>query len=170
MGSGTVVAAAASGIVAFDNVLWRLLRNPQASVSTLGTGCPGAYGPLTLAATSFPGSTVPVLGSGVTFTVTGYSPLPFAHTYFIVGFDRNVWGGSPLPLSLAGFGMPGCTLYESIDALVTYGYGSFTITLPPAQQFLGFHFYVQALVQDFGLSGPSMAVSDALDCAIGVNS
>jgi hypothetical protein len=41
---------------------------------------------------------------------------PATAATLLVGVSTSAWQGLPLPLSLAGVGLPGCTLYTSVDA------------------------------------------------------
>jgi hypothetical protein len=80
----------------------------------------------------------------------------------IYGFSDTVWQGNPLPAPLAGFGMPGCEAFLSIDdpffAFHTGGSLRFPYPLPNIPGFAGFVFYNQALVVDASIGNALGAV------------
>lgn len=65
--------------------------------------------------------------------------------FLLLGLSRQTFLGQPLPLSLAGYGLPGCDLFTSIEAFIPvtagtggigagYGFVDIPLTLvPPAQ-------------------------------------
>jgi hypothetical protein len=68
-----------------------------------------------------------------------------AYAVLALGFSRTQWNGVPLPFSLAGIGLPGCSLFTSADILAAtqtgtvgpgMGYASLDLPLPlrPAGQ------------------------------------
>jgi hypothetical protein len=65
-----------------------------------------------------------------------------AQAVLLLGRSDTAWGAFRLPLDLAAFGLPGCTLYTSIDAVVTAtagmtgidrGYAFVDVPLPVAE-------------------------------------
>ena len=59
----------------------------------------------------------------------------------VIGFSNQSWSGGPLPMSLASFGMPGCFLNVSPDAVTLVanagGYAEYPLRLPNANNLLG---------------------------------
>ena len=55
----------------------------------------------------------PIMTRDFSVTLTGGAPNSFA--LLAIGFNATSWNGLPLPLSLAQFGYPGCTLNVSAD-------------------------------------------------------
>src|SRR5262249_2995481 len=66
--------------------------------------------------------------------------------------DAAQWNATPLPLSLAGLGMPGCSLLVSPDALVVVpvssGTASLTIAIPGGTGLIGLTVFHQLAVAD----------------------
>lgn len=90
---------------------------------TYGSACAGILGTPTISASGSVRT-----GEFVNFTV-GNSAAAAASLY--VGFSENVWQGLPLPLDLAGFGSPGCTIDAALDMLLYSGNQSSAIVLVP---------------------------------------
>lgn len=68
------------------------------------------------------------------------------------GFSDQAFGGQPLPVDLAALGMPGCSLFVSIELVEvpgitnTAGWLWWRIDLPPQPALLGETFLQQAAV------------------------
>lgn len=139
---------------------------PAQQWDPFGTGCPGTVGVPVLA--TAPGS-VPRIGCPFTLQL---SNLPEgADTFVVFGFSKTNWGGDPLPLDLGQFGLFGCTLYTSVDAILflpsSGGAAEMTIDIPNwPGRLTGVHFYNQAAVVDPGLN-PIGVVSNAGEGVIG---
>lgn len=84
-----------------------------------------------------------------------------------MGFSRP-----PQPVSLAAFGMPGCTLQIDVDAVAAlsgqWNRAKFSLPIPDRRSLLGLHFYQQALVLDPAAGNAAGAVvSNAAEGVIG---
>ncbi|MGE3174473.1 MAG: hypothetical protein AB7O97_17715 [Planctomycetota bacterium] len=155
--------------------LLRLYVPPSASSTPFASGCPGAFGSATMLFDSAPiiGSTQPqtgpVLGTTFTMSTLGVTPWVLAHSTVVLGFDRNTWGGLPLPLDLSALSLPGCMLHVSVDLLLPQaGYPhAVAVPIPNDLALSGVAFFVQPIVQDFAVSGPVTSLGDAYRCMIG---
>lgn len=160
---------ATNEILAADNYgTFRLVRGPLGSVTVRGTGCPGAFGVPSVVPLSnhLP---VPVVGKTMGFQATNILPNPYGISYLIFGFDAAQWNGYPLPLDTAVFGMPGCRLYQSIDAFHAPWGGSMTLSFPGQVGLLGVTFHVQAMgLELYGANGPGTCMSPSYQCSIGI--
>jgi hypothetical protein len=90
---------------------------------------------------------------------------------FGFGTSRSSWGGLRLPFDLGPFGMPGCTLWTSLDELFPFVSGGSSATwsaaVPPNPGLLGQRFYNQALVLEPGANQAGVVVSNACEGRIG---
>src|SRR5690606_8921691 len=106
-----------------------------------GAGCAGSAGVPTVSANA---NSIAQPGGVVAFDVDN---VPNSLAILAAGFSRTVAGGQPLPLSLAPFGMPGCSLLVSPDVAVLLAAGANAATwwlpLPSVPGLLGVEFYVQ---------------------------
>jgi len=98
--------------------------------------------------------------------------LPLDVALVITGFDPANSSLGPLPLDLGTFGIPGCTLYASLD-FVTFvvgatGHARFALAIPDDPVFVGTRFQQQAVVPD-PTAGNALGVvlSDAMTAQIG---
>ncbi len=137
--------------------------------SLFGTGCPGGSGstPQILAAGGNPFATVgnPTFGAFLSGAPPGASAL------LLMGLSSQAWGSIPLPMSLALFGMPACSLEVSADfgwVLSTNVSGNALAPLPiPADPGLaGATLYLQWLVADPGPALLPGAMSGALELVL----
>lgn len=139
---------------------------PAQSWDPFGSGCPGTVGVPVL--TAAPGG-LPRLGCPFTLQL-GNLP-EGAPTFVVFGFSKTDWGGLPLPYDLGQFGMTGCTLYVSTDAVLFLpsagGTAEMTVDIPNWPVRLeGVQFYNQAAVVDSG-PNPIGVVSNAGAAVIG---
>ena len=89
-----------------------------------------------------------------------------ATTAVRLSFDRLVaYSTNQLPLNLASFQMPGCTLYTSLDIMIgfsnTNGSVVWPVQMPSRFWFLGRQFYNQAIVDAPGVNPLGVVVSNA---------
>lgn len=125
-----------------------------------GAGCPGSGGVvpelLLFGGNPESGPGNPGFGSAVTQALGGTVAV------LILGASFQTWNGLPLPLDLAPFGLPGCSLLVSADLLlpaVTSGSGPgsgfalFPLPVPADPALFGALFHIQGLVAD---PGPSL--------------
>ena len=131
-----------------------------AALTPFGIGCETGSGALEL--TGFPGFDVPAIGRHLGFRAAPVAA--GAQTLLMIGTDATRFAGQPLPLSLAGFGMPGCELLVAIDDAVPMNFEAGTalvgFDLPLDPDLLGAQLFVQALT-------PAVATSNALRITIG---
>jgi hypothetical protein len=132
--------------VGFPPGSWVMRAQEGASFANYGTGCAGGAGVPDLTAATYP-------ALGTTFTLqVGNASLNATDAFLMIGFSDTSWNGVPLPLTMAGFGMPNCTAYASPDAVLFFllsgGTGTVSLSLPAAPGFVGTSLYAQALVRD----------------------
>src|SRR6185436_11941126 len=91
----------------------------------------------------------PRIGAPLQVTVDN---LPADAAFLLLGFSNTSSAFGSLPLDLAAFGMPGCTLHTSVDDIALLlgsgGRAVHTIAIPDDPAFVGIHFYQQAVVID----------------------
>jgi hypothetical protein len=93
----------------------------------------------------------------------------------MVGLSDQQIGGSPLPLSLTGFGLPGCFLYHDVaisggDLCVSTGpnQAQYSVVVPPSQAFVGLKLYLQALSLQASANPAGIIGSNALELTVGL--
>lgn len=136
-------------------------RNLDGRALPYGTGC-GAP-PVRLRSDD---AAPPVLGQTGRATITD---APTSVAVVVAGFSDVYYGPFPLPVTLAGIGMPGCELLQSADifGLGTTPLGptsaSFAIAIPDQASLLGQHVYLQAVAFAPGSNAAQLVVSNGLD-------
>jgi hypothetical protein len=148
------------------NDTWTYAATTPASFAAYGAGCGGTAGTPALLPV---GGRAPWIGDawGLEF-----APLPAnAPALLVLGFSRTVWGTTPLPMSLAGFGMPGCMLHSSPDAIAfTAAAGqvaTWPIAIPNNQAFVGMTLFTQAAGMDPAANVGGVVVGNALELHFG---
>jgi len=119
--------------------------NPQ--FESFGSGC-AAWGPVPTL-TAGPRA---ARGSSIYFEVANLRLVDLP--YLLVGFSDSQWNGTPLPLSLSAYRLPGCELGVAIDdsylmdGIPTLGTGRryITVPVPDTQALLGLEFFTQGAV------------------------
>lgn len=148
--------------VAFRD-LWQL--GPTGTQTAYGSGCPGSLGVPTLAAA---GGSQPVPGGQADVELTG---LPRAVALMGLGFSDTRSGPFALPLTLAPFGMPGCSLLaDPWAALAVVGSGTaarWTLVIPDTPDLVGVVFFQQAVVLDPGSNAAGLTVTNGLRTTVG---
>lgn len=130
-----------------------------------GVGCAGTMGTPSLEAQG-----VPRRGQPFAMVVR---TLPQAAPFVIglLGLSKTQWNGVPLPLALAPFGMPGCTLFtgQAEPFVVPQGATSafWTFSIPNLPVLQGLHFYPQAAVPDPGANPAGVTFTDAAEATVG---
>ena len=137
----------------------------QARAIEFGTGCAG-----TIAVPVLQPTVGPLPKIGATFNVV-LSSLPVNNAAFLIlGLSNTQWFPLSLPMSLAPFGAPDCSLLVSGDfsTVVNNTTGTaiqgFRIPLDPG--LVGLHIYFQGYVQDPGANAFGVAVSNGLEITI----
>jgi hypothetical protein len=129
-----------------------------------GTGCGGTLGPPLLSATR------PWLGD--TLTVSLHGAAASSAGLFWLGGSSMLHGTSTLPMNLAAFGAPNCSLLASIDAtrfLLTdpTGTATFTLAVPNAAALIGLTLYGQGVVVDPSANAAHLAMTNGLRLDVG---
>lgn len=129
-----------------------------ASWTPFGHGCAGSLGVPTLAAAS---GSRPVLGDTFGLVVGG---VPQGLAFVGFGTSNATWSGGVLPTSLAGFGMPGCTLYVDPAAttlVLGNGTAAWSWPVPAGVGWYGTRFHTQAFVLDTVSNAAGVVLSNA---------
>ena len=121
----------------------------RGTFTSYGTGCPGTGGQRPLHS----GSGTPEVGNTMRWNLSRARP----------NSSARIWLGAPQAISLAPFGMPGCTWLASRIAsfsATTNGSGSAQVSVPIANNtaWIGANLYTQCLVIDPGAPTPTKIV------------
>ncbi|MCA8974935.1 MAG: hypothetical protein KDC98_09445 [Planctomycetes bacterium] len=135
------------------------------SFTSLGSSCPGSTSTPTL---SSPSSTLgPTIGASCTLLVTA----SFVHTFFAFGWSDSLDGNTPLPLDLSAYGMPGCTLQVSRDAITSvipqYGTARVLVPIPDNPFLIGARFFAQGFALDPSANAGGFTTTNRLQASIG---
>lgn len=95
--------------------------------------------------------------------------------FLSIGLGNTTIGGTPLPLALDNYGMPGCAFYHD-NALAfaapctatTAGHATFGMSIPNTQAFVGLDLFLQAWAQDASANAAGIAGSNALQVTVGL--
>lgn len=128
-------------------------------IMNLGQTCSG--GNLVAASTLPPtvGMTLPLAFENMPSTPGGL--------YVIIGFNKQIWAGFPLPLDLGIFGIfPNCHLYVSGDLVVPWsnpgGFVTFPLSIPNDPSLAWLDFGVQGIVMAPGSNPAGLKATNAL--------
>jgi hypothetical protein len=135
----------------------------HAAVHAFGSGC----GSLALAPV---GGSLPRLGQSFQSAMTGV-PLN-GMAFQSIGLSDLAMNGVPLPLDLAPFQMPGCSLYHDAVALflpcsLVGGTATHTFLLPNHGAFAGMELFLQGYVLATGSNPAGLLTSNALELDFG---
>lgn len=136
-----------------------------ASYAVFGGGCAGSAG--VASNTAWPPPSL-----GATAVVT-FANLPTPEILaMVLGVSNTTSALGALPLHLAPFGGPGCSLRTSID-MTTFlvgsnGSASFNLVVPNLAQLIGFHVYTQGFVLDPAANAIGGVTSDAAVATVGL--
>ncbi len=175
---GTVVMHGGNAGFSYRTDTWELgtpvagpCAGPPAtgSVTSIGSGCAGSSGGVPTV--DSPGVAVPTVGSTLTLEITG-GPVGALHNYlFVLGNSNSSWGAIPLPLALAPFGAPGCTLWTSIDLAVvgsvSGGAASVSLGVPALSALVGGVVYCGGVITDPGHNPLGLIATNGLALSIG---
>ncbi|MBL8724651.1 MAG: hypothetical protein JNK49_11425 [Planctomycetes bacterium] len=142
--------------------LWEYGPTVPALWTPFANGCPGSMGTPSLEALS-----LPWLGTTCTLRI---GPVPAGQFALLVVGSRVAWGAVPLPLPLAPYGMPGCTLSAGGDLRFLQPTGTFAdapLPLPNLAAALGVTFDVQAAVSDPGTNPGNLVLTPAATMTLG---
>jgi hypothetical protein len=145
---------------------WEYHTTPIPTYTPFGSGCTGSAGVPTLAAV--PGAR-PWTGS--TFTVE-LRALPLgASAFMFTGFSNTTWGPFALPLPLAAYGMPGCSLLAAPDVVYPFAVsgtvGQWDLPIPTNTSLVGVTFFNQGIVLDRPANQAGAVLSNAAGGVIG---
>lgn len=151
---------------AFDDEVFLSLLMP-AAVAPYGAGCRGRAGVPDLGARP---SSRPVVGGRFAVLLAN---LPAAATGALwLGASRSKFGSIPLPWDLSPYGMPGCSLWTSVEAALAFqgsaGTVAFSLPVPADKTLSSKSFYMQAVVLDRGANTLGATLSNALAARVGV--
>ncbi len=156
--------------VTSQNAIWngrihysRCSVGGDAGYGFFGSGCTGAQG--------IPGNvaqTLPRLGTTLNIDFTR---LPQNAGFMLLGFSRTMSAFGPLPLSLAPFGAPGCSVLVSGDASILLlgnnNTATWSLAIPLSPNLACVQFHTQALVLDPAANQFGAVVSDAASGVLG---
>lgn len=163
----TVMFGGYNGLIHSLHDTWEWQTYQLAYALPFGAGC-GA--PELSAAT--PASARPVLGTVGQVVLTNI-PSPPSLAFVALGWNTATYGVYSLPLSLDGFGMPGCELLQSSDRLaeaVTITgptTGTFGIFLPNLPGLLGVELFLQGWAHAPGQNPTGLITSNGIEWALG---
>lgn len=160
------LAVAAGG--AFDDT-WTFRAGYPPHFGTFGAGCAGSLGTPQLG--KHPGfAQLPWLGTVFGLCITNV-PTGLVPPFVLFGVSNTSHQGLALPLSLAALGMPGCSLWTSIDVVASTAasgnQASLLIGIPPTTSILGARLFGQALLFDVGANPFGATVSNGCEMIIG---
>lgn len=132
----------------------------QATFASFGVGCGGSIGVPSLRNSD---CSLPWIGTQLDLVMDNLPPANPALMCF--GLSDTQSSGTPLPASLAAFGMPGCTAYVSADVFVLLnnqtGTAHYSLQVPTATALAGLPVFVQGLVVDPTANPLGVVVSGA---------
>jgi hypothetical protein len=135
----------------------------RASYVRLAPGCAG-----TAPASRLVPADLPRVGARFELEVTN---LPVDLVLLVGGLDPTGTGQLPAPTPLAAFGLPGCSWYPALDALVLLagqgGQATWSIDIPAQPLLLGVELFQQAIVFDPAANAAGAVVSDAARLRVG---
>lgn len=112
----------------------------------------------------------PEIGSTLTLRLAG--ALPFAPAFLTVGDSNTQWNGVPLPLPLAIFGAPGCSLLVSplifLPTLADVsGTAQMPLALPRDRSLIAARLFLQWVAVNRQANPWGLTTSDGAECRIG---
>ena len=91
-----------------------------------------------------------------------------------IGLSNTTINGSPLPMSLGSYGLPGCFLYHDGAfgfafpcASLSSNTAQFTLNVPSSQVFVGMKVFLQAWAPDASANAGGLIGTNALEIKIG---
>lgn len=145
----------------FQSRQWkfRIWTGPAGHYEIFGAGCAGSVGTPRLCWSGMP-------LAGGTFDLHLDVAPPNGSALLTFGLSDTVFGGTPLPASLGGFGAPGCSVFAAPESTVfvpTDPNGSvvYPVTFAANPAFAGVMFYNQAYCLDAAANALGITVSNA---------
>jgi hypothetical protein len=142
-----------------------------AQYQLFGSGCAGSLAQTPRLRPNPLWNSAPVLGSQF-FVLVDQVPAG-ALVSGAIGFSNTTWNSTPLPFALDPFGMPGCELLVSPDAVVALGAASAAGTanwvtpIPATLSASGLTFFQQAFAIAPGANSAGVVVSNAGEGVVG---
>ncbi|MDP6424472.1 MAG: hypothetical protein QGG14_06995, partial [Planctomycetota bacterium] len=138
-----------------------------AGIEVFGQGCIGSNG---LVPRMSETGGVPTVGNGGV-RLEMVRGMPGKPSIYFLGISNKAWGAIPLPLALAGLGMPGCSQLVSLElvtvALNNAGGGSFiAFPIPNAAPLKGLVLYFQCWSQDPSANANQWVTSNGMKLTI----
>jgi hypothetical protein len=99
--------------------------------------------------------------------------IPSSLAFVALGWSNTTFGAFALPLTLTGFGLPGCDLLTSSEfsalPVTSTGPGTatFSLPLPNINGLVGLHVYLQGWAYAPGVNAGDLIVSNSVDWGIG---
>lgn len=150
------------------NEVWEYGPLFAARLHGLGAGCQGSAGVPLLDAID---DRRPWTGTTLNLRVGGVPTSPGSCAFGFVGFSDRRYRDLLLPLDLGPIGMPGCTLFTSLDIgyglTANGGWAPFDIVVPDDPTSLGLRFFAQAAVLDPTANVFGLVLSNAIVGTIG---
>lgn len=143
---------------------WEWAGYHTSTASTFGAGCGNP--PLTLSPQAAGRPTI-----NTTAQVSIHN-VPSNLAFVAIGWSNSAFGLFPLPLTLAGYGMPGCELLQSSEfnvpaAITGPGTAAFSLPLPNWYGLIGLHLFLQGWAVAPGVNPGNTIVSNGVEWAIG---
>lgn len=150
----------------FPGDTWELVTPNVSTHRSFGIGCAGTIGRPQLVLTA---NEMPRFGRSWNLTLQGIPAAPIA--FCILGLSDQVSPLGPLPVPLAGIGMPGCSLFVSPDLIATmpiqWGVATIAVSIPSQTTLLGFELFAQGMALDPAANAAGLVVADAAAARIG---
>jgi hypothetical protein len=152
-----------SGIVTLAGDTWELVAYGNSFVYGNGCGIP----PLEL---------LPVANAQPIINTTAQAALnniPSSIAFVALGWSNTAYGVHPLPLTLAGFGLPGCSLQQSSEfaalpvSFTSASTATFSLPLPNITGLIGLRCFLQGWAYAPGVNPGHTIVSNGVEWDIG---
>ena len=156
----TVLFGGHSGSATYADTWWRGTVGTPATATAYGTTCGPHLTPVGR----------PVIGGSGTIDIANCPTLIGGVS---IGWSNQTFGPFPLPVTLAGIGMLGCTLLHSADVfgLPVTPQGSFSLwftqAIPNDVNLIGRHAYLQAYVFAPGFNALGLVATQGIDWMFG---
>jgi hypothetical protein len=144
---------------------WEWNGGVSSIATAFGSGCgipPLDLSPITTAP--------PIIGTTAQASLTN---IPSSLAYLALGWSRTTYGPFTLPLTLSGFGLPGCDLLQSAEfAALSVPFtgasaATFSLPVPNMPVLIGLHVYLQGWAYAPGVNPGHTIVSNGIEWDIG---
>lgn len=112
------------------------------------------------------------LQTGVVANLRMTGGLPNSLAILALGLSNTLWGATPLPMSLAVFGAPNCSLLTSVDASAVRftdasGVAPYAVVIPAGPALVGVVFFGQWFSTDLAANPAGIAATAGRRMTIG---